>query len=526
MGKIINTLRYGKTKTKTFVISVFVLMTVAIVLGIIGINGMNIIMLGISMVLFIICILMVFKLEGTRRDVDPDNETGDGKRERAAEKVAGSYRGAADESTKSSQKAADEGTGSSITTADESARDWRRTADDSRKSGFDDSERRKAAIEELKKALNKKTIGPKTKRTMIEQKLLLEIIKANRRSAVLDKKAYRKRMKAAVKRRRKILDALKRDGEAGYSERTSGDVPVKRNQSRDGEAPKRNQSRDDKTLKRNQSRDDETQKRNLIGVADSESEEINRGDEPATGRRNREDERRSTRGVDGKTDYKTYTKNEVKKLRKIYKFPKNACHIIIDSCKSLAVDHAPALFWEKKGRIYLLIFEESARCETLPMANISVSYKKNVREDEIIKYNSMREMGVYKEFEDMMPNFSVVGGTEFFKNLYVLGKDLEITPRSLKCLLTQFNFGIRIFDSLGIKGDHSKYFKKAYEQRIMWTDGVISQNQYQNNIRDILQSMVDDDTIIRYDFMDDLAKMVHHRLITDEYAEYYKNKRL
>ena len=60
----------------------------------------------------------------------------------------------------------------------------------------------------------------------------------------------------------------------------------------------------------------------------------------------------------------------------------------------------------------------------------------------------------------------------------------------------------------------------------MWTDGVISQNQYQNNIRDILQSMVDDESIIRYDFMDDLAKMVHHRLITDEYAEFYKNKRL
>jgi len=314
----------------------------------------------------------------------------------------------------------------------------------------------------------------------MERKLLSEIIKAKERSVILNKKTYEKRMKQAAKARRKKM----KESHAGKAE-YSGDKEYRRDE-RDilDDIPERSIAPEKKTG----------------GIA-----------------------------ADKKTDYKAYTKNEIRRLRKVYKFPKDACRIIIDSCKSLAIDHAPALFWVKKGRINLLIFEETARCETMSMTNTGVSYKKNIREDEIIKYNSMREMGVYKEFEDMMPTFSIHGGAagnEYYKNLYVIGKDLEVTPRSLRSLLSQFDFKIKIFDSLGVKGNYSEYFQKAYEQRVMWTDGVISQNQYQNNIRDILQSMVDDETIIRYDFMEDLAKMVHHRLITDEYAEYYKNKRL
>ncbi|MCR5829479.1 MAG: hypothetical protein K6F93_03905 [Lachnospiraceae bacterium] len=443
MKKIINTLRYGKAKTKTFIISVFVLMVVAIVIGIIGINSMNIIMLGISMVLFIVCIVMVFKLEGATANVDD-------KEEARAQRSDGGRSGERGARSGRSEEAAPRG-GRSEEAAERSGRG----EEDAQKS--ESPETRRAAEEKLIKTLRGKTRGPKTIRAQMERKLLSEIIKANERSAVINKKTYEKRMKQAVKAR-------------------SGKEP--------------------------------------------------RGEEERTERDNIQVR---TAGQEKKTDYKAYTKNEIRRLRKVYKFPKDACRIIIDSCKSLAIDHAPALFWVKKGRINLLIFEESARCETMSMNNTNVSYKKNVREDEIIKYNSMREMGVYKDFEDMMPTFSIHGGAagnEYYKNLYVIGKDLEVTPRSLRTLMTQFDFKIKIFDSLGVKGNYSEYFQKAYEQRVMWTDGVISQNQYQNNIRDILQSMVDDESIIRYDFMEDLARMVHHRLITDEYAEFYKNKRL
>ncbi|MCR5432714.1 MAG: hypothetical protein K6E95_09165 [Lachnospiraceae bacterium] len=491
MGKIINTLRYGKAKTKTFIISVFVLMVAAIVIGIIGINGMNIILLGVSMVLFIICIVMVFKLEGATADLGRDDapaDTAAGKRSpgKTMKGATGESYGKTLRETEPGaggaglpeERAQEKGTGR---IPEERAQE-KGAGRLSETGGEDDREtggsRRKDAEERLRKTLRGKSRGPKTIRAQLEKKLLLEIIKANKRSSVLNKKTYVKRMKTA---------------------------PTKQNNAYVNRGGRQNDPERDEMPERDRGR--------IREESDAQRDEVP------------ERVSRSER----KTDYKTYTKNEVKRLRKIYKIPKDACRIIIDSCKSLAIDHAPALFWVKKGRIYLLVFEESARCETLPMVNTKVSYKKNLREDEIIKYNSMREMGVYKEFEDMMPTFSIHGGAagnEYYKNLYVLGKDLEITPRSLRALLTQFDFKIEVFDSLGIKGNYSEYFQKAYEQRIMWTDGVISQGQYQNNIRDILQSMVDDEAIIRYDFMDDLAKMVHHRLITDEYAEFYRNKRL
>ncbi len=543
MGKIINTLRYGKAKTKTFIISVFVLMVVAIVLGIIGINGMNIILLGISMVLFIICILMVFKLEGATADVNADDETS------VPKPGAAGRAGAAGTARVAGEAAGRPGATGAARVAGETAGrpgatgTARVAGETAERPGAESPEREalrgdtEGALREKPRKMIAKTRGPKAIRAQLEKRLLVEIIKANKRSAVLDKKMYGKRMKEAVKARNRKLKEM-RARAAGENEsiaeqlRDAGGrgeraAAAERGRGERAAAAERGRGERDAAAERGRGERDAAAERGR-GERDAAAE---RGRGERAGEQDRESDSLPERGhtVERKTDYKLYTKNEIKRLRKVYKIPKDACKIIIDSCKSLAIDHAPAFFWVKKGRIYILAFEESARCETLPMSKMKVSYKKNLREDEIIKYNSMREMGVYKDFEDMMPTFSVHGGAtgnEYFKNLYVLGKDLEITPRSLRSLMTQFDFEIRIFDSLGIKGNYSEYFQKAYEQRIMWTDGVISQNQYQNNIRDILQSMVDDDSIIRYDFMDDLAKMVHHRLITDEYAEFYKNKRL
>jgi hypothetical protein len=528
MGKILNTLRYGKTKTKTLIISVFVLMVAAIVLGIIGINGMNIILLGISMVLFIICIFMVFKLEGVTKEIDPsDDESGEkGPSPTAPGGKAQSRTAMQTETASRTERAERPDAGaaeragrterSNAGETERAVRAEKPNAGEIERSGrAENSDRKRQAQEKLIKTLRGKSRGPKAVRAQLERKLLLEIIKAGKRSAVRNTKTYKKRMKEAVKVRNKTLSEMR--AAEGRPAPNAGTVTqrtisqARENKASTAEPAIGNVSGEDRTL-----REDKTAREERVGT--DPRTQSDRENEPVVSSRN-----------DSKTDYRTYTKSEVKRLRKVYKIPKDACRIIIDSCKSLAIDHAPAFFWVKKGRIYLLAFEESARCETMSMNNMDVSYKKNIREEEIIKYNSMREMGVYKDFEEMMPTFSIHGGAagnEYYKNLYVIGKDLTVTPRSLRSLMSQFSFKIRIFDSLGINGSYSEYFKKAYEQRVMWTDGVISQNQYQNNIRDILQSMVDDDSIIRYDFMDDLAKMVHHRLITDEYAEFYKNKRL
>lgn len=230
------------------------------------------------------------------------------------------------------------------------------------------------------------------------------------------------------------------------------------------------------------------------------------------------------------TDYTEFTVPTFKQLIKRYKVPKKHLKLIVDSCKSLAIDHSPVLCYVKRGRMYFVVLEGKPRCESIPFTSVyDVTYRKNVKEEDIKLYNSMRDMEVYSDFEEFMPTFSIQGGplgdNQYFKNLYCIGKDILVPPRSMKVLMAQFKFRFRIFDSLGIKGQHSVYFKRAYEQRILWSDNVISQNEYQSNIREILQSMVDDESLIRYDFIDDLEKMVRHRLITDEYATFYRTKR-
>jgi hypothetical protein len=82
-----------------------------------------------------------------------------------------------------------------------------------------------------------------------------------------------------------------------------------------------------------------------------------------------------------------------------------------------------------------------------------------------------------------------------------------------------------VFDSLEIKGKYSKYFKQAYENRTFWTDNVISQNDYQERIRRLLQSMVDNTELKTAEFEADLDLMVRYNLITIEYADYYKARK-
>jgi hypothetical protein len=93
----------------------------------------------------------------------------------------------------------------------------------------------------------------------------------------------------------------------------------------------------------------------------------------------------------------------------------------------------------------------------------------------------------------------------------------------MRALRRRFRFNTNIFHSLNTRGDYSDYFKKAYENRILWTDNVIGLQEYQRRIRAILQEMVSDEDLLKFEFEEDVAKMVQYRLITDEYADFYLN---
>ena len=227
-------------------------------------------------------------------------------------------------------------------------------------------------------------------------------------------------------------------------------------------------------------------------------------------------------------DVTRYTAGNMKKIIKANKIGKDFVPVFIDSWKSQRIEKTPALCFVKDDRVHFLLLEgDMERNVSISMDNFSnVWYKRNVPETNTRIYQNMKEnMGAYDMFESVIPNIAFntdqMGKTDYTRNLYLLGNDIAVAPPSMRELRKRFRFNTNIFDSLNTKGNYSDDFKKAYENRILWTDNVITMQEYQRRIRAILQEMVNSEELTRYEFEEDVAKMVQYRLITDEYAEFY-----
>ena len=219
-----------------------------------------------------------------------------------------------------------------------------------------------------------------------------------------------------------------------------------------------------------------------------------------------------------------------KKLLKVKPGDKKYIPVFVDSCKSLEANRTPAMIQMKGKDIILMLLENKIRSFKIPKESIlDVTYAKNVEERYMETYELMKEdKDLYKMYEDLLPSFYQVTdrrSTLTYKNQYILGEDLAITARSMKRLIGKFDFRFHLFDSMNLKGEYSDYFKMAYENRILWTDNCISQTDYQNRTRAVLQMMVDDSDILEYDFVKDAELMIRYKLITEEYADFYQNKK-
>lgn len=238
------------------------------------------------------------------------------------------------------------------------------------------------------------------------------------------------------------------------------------------------------------------------------------------------------RGAEKKIDYlKTYTSGNIRKLIKEFKVSKDYVPVIIDRSRRYDINRSPALCWKKGNDVNFLVFEAAARVVSVPYFDFRrVTYRHNVAEPDIEAYDYIRKnMASYDMFEDVMPTFNVTGNklgvAQYSKNLYVFGGVIEVPAASMRALNEKFPLEMKLFESLNLKGKYDKYFSDAYEAKMLWTDNVISQKAFQDRIRTILQKMVDDDKLMWYDFNDDLTQMIKYKLVTDEYADYFRSRK-
>jgi len=218
---------------------------------------------------------------------------------------------------------------------------------------------------------------------------------------------------------------------------------------------------------------------------------------------------------------------ERRKLLKVKGGDKKNTPILVDEWDRQHATKTPAYVQVKGKTVSIILVERTLRTIMMPLDKFrNVSYARNIEERHMEEYENLRnDKEIFSIFEELMPNFSFapnrVGENAQFRNQYILGGEIAVTPRSIRKLLNKFDLNFKVFDSLDIRGQYSDYFKRAYENRIFWTDNCITQIEYQNRIRALLQSMVDDDDIMRYEFEDELNLMIRYKLITREYADFY-----
>ncbi|MCR4993191.1 MAG: hypothetical protein K6A45_09120, partial [Lachnospiraceae bacterium] len=220
-----------------------------------------------------------------------------------------------------------------------------------------------------------------------------------------------------------------------------------------------------------------------------------------------------------------------RKMLRVRRDDRRYTPVFIDSWNEVSAHRVPAFIQDKGKTANIVLVESALRTELMPMKDfLNVTYKKNVEDRMPESYEEIRnDKEVNVLFGDLLPALypgSNMNDTSvMYKNLYILGGKIAVTPRSLRKLFNKFDLEFKVFDSLNLKGNYSKYFKMAYENRIFWTDNVITQNDYQERIRSLLQSMVEDDKITNSAFENDLDMMVRYNLITKEYADYYSARK-
>ncbi len=242
----------------------------------------------------------------------------------------------------------------------------------------------------------------------------------------------------------------------------------------------------------------------------------------------------SRRREDDVYEVKKPTPKEIKarkKMLKVRRDDRRFTPIFVDIWREARAMHTPAFVQDKGKTANIVLVEGALRTELIPMSEfLKVTYQRGVEEKFAEDFDKVKnDPEVNAIFAELLPALyqgSAGYNSEIMcKNLYWLGGKIAITPRSLRKLFNKFDFEFHVFDSLEIKGKYSKYFKQAYENRIFWTDNVISQNDYQERIRRLLQSMVDNTELKTAEFEADLDLMVRYNLITIEYADYYKARK-
>lgn len=220
-----------------------------------------------------------------------------------------------------------------------------------------------------------------------------------------------------------------------------------------------------------------------------------------------------------------YSEQKLQVVLKEHKVKKNNLPVVVDFSEKYKIKECPAYIWRDKNNFYILLLEKKTRKITLPLHTLRyIHYQPAVQADVKKNYKDFQENSfIGKMFGNYLPSYYNGQGRETYlykKNLYAIAPDICFTNTSARNLMKILNLNVDIKHTSLEKEEYSQYYQMIYQYNILWKDGVITIEEYQDKLKKYLK-MIADSPIDEMAYRTMIMKFMKYRWITDEYAQFF-----
>ncbi len=228
--------------------------------------------------------------------------------------------------------------------------------------------------------------------------------------------------------------------------------------------------------------------------------------------------------------YKNYTKEKMNKIFHKYKIKEEHRKVMVDFCMPFRIKQCPAYVWRDKKSLYFLLLEEEPRRIEIALNKIDgIHYERGAVVKSSLDYEKFKEQSfIGSIFLPYLPSYYEKVKNErrqYCKNLYVITPELKVTNTSARNLFDILETDFILQDSIMSSSRFDSYFKIAYKSNILLRDQVITPEEYKEKIR-ILLTSISQGEISKRAYIGLVDQLEEYKLITKEYAKYYREEGL
>ncbi len=227
--------------------------------------------------------------------------------------------------------------------------------------------------------------------------------------------------------------------------------------------------------------------------------------------------------------FASYNEQVLKKVKRKYHVKKDHRPVMIDMSKTYGIKECPAFIWRVHSKVFILLLEKEPRkiCISREMIH-NVGYRPGVKADRSKEYVAFhKENLITNVFSGYLPDYyssKVKNDPLKVKNLYTIYPDICITNRSISQVMDLLYLNFMPEDKITASDKLNGYFKRIYAANIMYKDRAYSITEYKDAVEKVLGEMTYAE-MSEKEYSTTLANLVKGHMISQEYADYYLERR-